>query len=511
MKRSSVHTFDYEDVLHVSRAYLNKEGQISINGETVYILGEMFKVFDVTESFNSIQDSDNYFFKFFRAIPNIKSREIEIKTKGNDVTKEILNKAKTGHKSDKSVVLCDPVAPSKPKSMNNKIFISHASKDIKIVNKFVDEVLKLGLEIPKERIFCSSMVGHGIKTGKDIPDELKEELLQSSVVFLMVSKNYKESPVSLNELGGAWVLLEKDKVLPVLLPDVDFKELGFLDSQRLSKKINVEEDVLALIEDVKDELNPEISFPVLNTYLKKFIDDVNTITPKQGSMPEKEEVSEYEWCFNRSLHPFGLVFNKTVPQLGTGIHTIEDKKIINKILGELASLEYVEHYWYKFAGGDYYLDGMKLLSNGNWIIGDWELNISKIIISVDNSHQNEFILLKTHKIPPYKIDSDVGGESRYIGVMKDGTIVSENEWSSGYAIINEETVDLHEHDTEPRYSSRSDHWIFLCTYYHKIGCNPDQSIAFAKKLDEGEIEVTPENLRKFLISLRNESTVIKHM
>jgi len=39
----------------------------------------------------------------------------------------------------------------------NKIFISHSSKDIDFVKSFVENILRLGLDIPPERIFCSSI------------------------------------------------------------------------------------------------------------------------------------------------------------------------------------------------------------------------------------------------------------------------------------------------------------------------------------------------------------------
>jgi hypothetical protein len=501
---------DYEDVLILSKAYIDELDSIIINGRKISIYKEeLFQIFDVSEKFSSIDHAKNELKKQFNFYSKGVPTEEGVAQHGSNVTKEILKTCKELNLKD-----TNKVSPPKTNVMRNKIFISHASDDKQIVDIFVNLVLKLGLEIKSERIFCSSMAGHGVKSGKDIPDELKEEILKSSIVFLFTSKNYKNSPVCLNELGGAWISLDKEKIIPILLPDADFKELGFLDSQRLSKKITEEGDIIGLIQDLKEELNLDINIPLLNVNLRKFINEVSKLhllDVKAPFMKEPKEISEWDRCFNRSLHPFGLIFCKTVPHLSHGIHQINDKTIINNILTELASIEYVNEYWYKFAGGDYYLKDMELLSNGNWIIGGWELNISELQLSIDSSHQNEFILLKTHKMPPYKIESDVGGESYEVGIMNSGKIVSENERGNGYTIINGKSIDLHKFDTQLRYCSDEDHWIFLCTYYHKVGCNPDQSIEFAKKLDKGKIKVTPENLKKFLRGLSNNITVIQHM
>jgi hypothetical protein len=114
-----------------------------------------------------------------------------------------------------------------------KIFISHSSKDIDYVKSFVENILRLGLDIPSERIFCSSMEGHGVKSGQYIPDRLKEEINKSSLALLFISKHYKSSEICLNEVGAAWAMLEKETVIPMVLPNIDFSEIGFLDLSRL--------------------------------------------------------------------------------------------------------------------------------------------------------------------------------------------------------------------------------------------------------------------------------------
>jgi hypothetical protein len=72
---------------------------------------------------------------------------------------------------------------TKEQSNKQYIFISHSTEDKDIVNSFCETILQLGLGVPKENIFCSSNPSTGIKTGEDIPDELKNAL-QKMTLFI---------------------------------------------------------------------------------------------------------------------------------------------------------------------------------------------------------------------------------------------------------------------------------------------------------------------------------------
>ena len=141
---------------------------------------------------------------------------------------------------------------------------------------------------------------------------------------------------------------------------------------------------------------------------------------------------------------------------------------------------------------------------------NWEVKISEVWVCMASEIQYEFILIKTEKLDPFKIDSDIGGTSYNVGILKDGTIVSENERLNGYAIINGETIDLYEHGVEPKIRNNESHWVFLVSDYHKAGFNAEETIEFCEKLDNGEITVNEENIYKFLRTLRNNPVVIKY-
>lgn len=390
----------------------------------------------------------------------------------------------------------------------DKIFISHSNKDIKIIDAFVEKILILGLEISSERIFCTSMDGHGVQSGQYIPDRLREVIKNSSLALLFVSKNYKSSEICLNEVGAAWVTLEKESVIPLLFPDIDFSELGFLNISRLGLKIFERQGILKLIQDNKVKLNPSFNLERLNKQIDLFLKDIensNTIENTTDSFNAKND--DFTDCFERNLYPFDEIIRKSIPALDEGIHKIEDIGIQNKLLFELNELK-LNRLWYRHSGGDFHISELKKLPTGNWLINSrWEIKVSSMWVSMDVELGYEFILIHSEKLEPYKINSDIGGECHYVGILNDGTIISQNEYYNNFAVIGGQTINVNDYNAAGRYRDLESRWIFFMTYYHKTGFNSNETIDFCAKLDSGEIEVNEENIMNFLSGLVNNHTI----
>lgn len=107
-----------------------------------------------------------------------------------------------------------------------KIFISHSSKDKDVMERFTDYILQLGIGLNPEDIFCTSIEDMGIKNGEDIRRHIRENVQSADFSFLMISKNYKESEICLNEMGAVWAA--NNRVRYYILPNVDFKDIGWL-------------------------------------------------------------------------------------------------------------------------------------------------------------------------------------------------------------------------------------------------------------------------------------------
>lgn len=108
------------------------------------------------------------------------------------------------------------------KSEINKVFISHSSKDVEIVENFVDLLETIGLD--SNQIFCTSLSGYGIPLGDNFIDKLKTELTNSNaIVIFMLSANFYKSPVCMCEMGATWI--QSKEHIPVLIPPFDFNDI----------------------------------------------------------------------------------------------------------------------------------------------------------------------------------------------------------------------------------------------------------------------------------------------
>ena len=132
-------------------------------------------------------------------------------------------------------------------SLPSKVFISHSSKDYAFVSKIVSLLTDMGLD--NTQMFCSSVPGYGIPIGEDIFDYLREQFNSYSLhVIIVHSQNYYDSPVSLNEMGAAWVL--RNNCTSFLLPGFNFEDMrGVVNGSTIAIKLDNTET------EVQDKLN----------------------------------------------------------------------------------------------------------------------------------------------------------------------------------------------------------------------------------------------------------------
>ena len=121
-------------------------------------------------------------------------------------------------------------------SRNNKIFISHSSKDKYVIERFVDNILQLGTGIKSNEIFCTSIEDMNIHNGEEIRAHIKNNIKTSDFSFLMISKNYKKSEICLNEMGAVWI--NDNNIRYFLLPNTNFYRIGWLCNTKQAEQIN---------------------------------------------------------------------------------------------------------------------------------------------------------------------------------------------------------------------------------------------------------------------------------
>lgn len=132
-------------------------------------------------------------------------------------------------------------------NMDKKIFVSHSSKDVDIVEKVIDILEAIG--VPSEQIFCSSFDGYGVKLGDDFLETIKTELNSNVLVLFILSSNFYSSVVSLCEMGATWV--KTNEHVPILIPPFEYSEIKGVIPTTHGMKINEKQKFNLLKEKVE--------------------------------------------------------------------------------------------------------------------------------------------------------------------------------------------------------------------------------------------------------------------
>ena len=133
------------------------------------------------------------------------------------------------------------------KEMKSTIFISHRTTDVAFADIIRDFLIGIGVN--GEMIFCSSLPGNDVK--EKISVEVKENLRNSCLNIVILSKAYYESAYCLNEAGILWY--NDTKVLPIALDDIQPSDMiGFLNDDYKIRRLNSDEDIAYIADLLKE-------------------------------------------------------------------------------------------------------------------------------------------------------------------------------------------------------------------------------------------------------------------
>lgn len=167
------------------------------------------------------------------------------------------------------------------------IFISHASKDSEIVNEFIDSVLRLSCGFSSDEIAYTSREDTGVRPGDKINEYIRDNIYDAKIVLLMISDNYKQSEVCLNEMGAAFAL--NKTIIPVLMPEIGFDQLGWLLTFNKAIRINASDSLDAFYDKVCLELNRTKNATEWNLYKTKFLDFCSSYFTSPLSTQDKND------------------------------------------------------------------------------------------------------------------------------------------------------------------------------------------------------------------------------
>lgn len=162
-----------------------------------------------------------------------------------------------------------------PKGDTRKLFISHSSDDKIIVNGFIKEILKIGCGFKDGDIFCT-LDPTVIRTGDDFREKIVENMKSCDFILLFISGNYLQSEVCQNEMGAAWAI-ENKRVLPFVLPNTKFKDMGFLNEVKQGASIADKRKLDEFYNEVCGYYGISSDWPSFNKAKEDFIEIINRI------------------------------------------------------------------------------------------------------------------------------------------------------------------------------------------------------------------------------------------
>lgn len=84
-----------------------------------------------------------------------------------------------------------------------KIFISHSSADRDIAERLV-ELFRTSLNLPSDKILCTSVDGYRLPIGADIDEQLRQKVHEAEILIGIITSSSMQSAYVLFELGARW-------------------------------------------------------------------------------------------------------------------------------------------------------------------------------------------------------------------------------------------------------------------------------------------------------------------
>jgi hypothetical protein len=144
--------------------------------------------------------------------------------------------------------------------MSKAVFLSHSSNDSELANSVVN-LIRLGIGLDNSQIFCSSLTGYGVPTGVNFIDYIKIQIQEPTLIILLLTPSYLKSNFCLYEMGAAWAMTHN--IFPVLVPPLNYSDLGPIFSTIKVSKIEEEEEYNQIRDDLCKRSN-ELNFKIQN-------------------------------------------------------------------------------------------------------------------------------------------------------------------------------------------------------------------------------------------------------
>lgn len=208
------------------------------------------------------------------------------------------------------------------------VFISHATKDKEIIDSFVDIILHGALSISIEEIFCTSTDGTKIKSGTDWRNSIRTSLMSAKINFLIITPNYKESEVCMNEMGATWVT--SAIVIPLIIEPINYKTVGVIQEPNQIEKILDE----GSLDRIKDVIQEELNIPA-----RLIKSDRWSSKKKEFIIRVKKYLSKNSFDVPMDRNSFNDLLEEKISLENTISNLIEEKTVLQELVNELKKVK----------------------------------------------------------------------------------------------------------------------------------------------------------------------------
>lgn len=222
--------------------------------------------------------------------------------------------------------------PTESPSEHGGVFISHATADKDLVDALVD-LLQTGIGISHERIFCTSLEGHGIPEGEDFAGFIRDKLRGAGHVIMVITPSYYESVFCLCELGATWI--QSGSAFPLVVPPLDFSDLKAVLGGVQAGRINDSPK----LDNLRDRLSGGVATAKWNMKRDVFLRNFNQNLATSIKGPSKISAEKHEELNNRYSALLDEVTEKeaTIRLLNQQVAELKELKDREQVAAVMAS------------------------------------------------------------------------------------------------------------------------------------------------------------------------------
>ncbi|MBR5712256.1 MAG: TIR domain-containing protein [Lachnospiraceae bacterium] len=178
--------------------------------------------------------------------------------------------------------------------MENKVFISHSSKNSDIAGQLNSFFMNMG--VSEDDIFCSSIGGQGVKNGDELGATISEAIRKSKTLVFLITREFLKSTYCMQELGVGWYLSKQCgiKCFCLVFPDVKLSDVAGFFNTAIFKVTIVKQTQMEEFSCFAEELCKELgvsmrSHSAQSKIENNFFAGINSMIDKLIAAAQKEE------------------------------------------------------------------------------------------------------------------------------------------------------------------------------------------------------------------------------